>query len=193
MINIYFIRHGQTQWNSEKKLQGRTDIPLNAAGRAQIAAYQLNEQLRAAKWYCSPLQRAQQTADILGINPSIEDAIIEMNWGAWEGRKLKEIQRADPDAFARLEALGIDLMPPEAESPRIVGARVNDWIEHLAEQSVSVDVGCVSHKGVIRAVYALAANWDMKNKAEHKMDFHCAQHFCFEDGVWSIGELNIAL
>lgn len=193
MINIYFIRHGQTQWNSDKKLQGRTDIPLNAAGRAQIAAYQLNEQLKAAKWYCSPLQRAQQTAAILGVNPSIEEAFIEMNWGAWEGRKLKEIQRADPDEFARLEALGIDLMPPQAESPRIVGARVNEWVEQLAAQSASADIGCVSHKGVIRAVYALAANWDMKNKAEHKMDFHCAQHFCFENGVWSIGALNIAL
>jgi len=191
MINVYFIRHGQTQWNSEKKLQGRTDIPLNAQGRAQISAYQLNQQLEAASWYCSPLKRAQQTAAILGINATTENAIIEMNWGMWEGQKLKDIQAADPDEFSRLEALGIDLMPPDAESPRIVGARVSDWVSLLAQQDASI--GCVSHKGVIRAVYALAANWDMKNKAEHKMDFHCAQHFCFDDGVWSIGELNIAL
>jgi len=191
MINVYFIRHGQTQWNSEKKLQGRTDIPLNAQGRAQISAYQLNQQLEAASWYCSPLQRAQQTAAILGINATTENAIIEMNWGMWEGQKLKDIQAADPDEFSRLEALGIDLMPPDAESPRIVGARVSDWVSLLAQQDASI--GCVSHKGVIRAVYALAANWDMKHKAEHKMDFHCAQHFCFDDGVWSIGELNIAL
>ena len=194
MINVYFIRHGQTQWNSEKKLQGRTDIPLNAQGREQISAYRLNEQLLAASWFSSPLQRAQQTAAILGVTASIENAIVEMDWGTWEGQKLKEIQAADPDEFSRLEALGIDLMPPEAESPRIVGARVSNWVSQLSKrQEQSTNIGCVSHKGVIRAIYALAANWDMKNKAEHKMDFHCAQHFCFEDGIWSIGELNIAL
>jgi len=193
MINLYFIRHGQTQWNREKKLQGRTDIPLNLQGEAQIAAYQLNESLLAANWFCSPLQRARQTAAILGVNAISENALIEMNWGTWEGQKLQDLQRDDPEEFARLEALGIDLMPPEAESPRIVGARVSDWVAKLAEQQHSARIGCVSHKGVIRAVYALAANWDMQHKSAHKMDYHCAQHFCYENGNWSIGELNIAL
>ncbi|WP_392339376.1 histidine phosphatase family protein [Moritella marina] len=59
MIHVYFIRHGQTQWNVEKRLQGRTDIPLNEAGKLQISAYQLPELLLSIPWFHSPLLRAQ--------------------------------------------------------------------------------------------------------------------------------------
>ncbi|EPJ47129.1 MAG: phosphoglycerate mutase family protein [Osedax symbiont Rs1] len=193
MLNIYLIRHGQTQWNTEKKLQGRTNIPLNAQGIAQVSAYQLPASLQQLQWFSSPLLRARETAVLLGVNAASEQHLIEMNWGTWEGQNLRQLQQDNPQDFAAAEALGIHLMPPEGESPFLVGERVTTWATGLAALNAQQDIGCVTHKGVIRAIYALAANWDMLDKPRHKLDFHCAQHFCFADGQWSIGELNIKL
>lgn len=201
MIHVYFIRHGQTQWNCEKRLQGRTDIPLNDAGRAQISAYQLPVSLLALQWFHSPLLRTQQTAELLGVDSQVKAALIEMNWGDWEGKTLKQLRLDDTMNVAEQEARGLDLRPKGGESPRLVAERVSDWIETLNITNnvtnhitnVEQRIGCVSHKGVIRAIYANATNWDMLGKAQHKIDYHCAQHFCFYRGRWSIVELNIAL
>ena len=193
MINVYFIRHGKTQWNHEKKLQGRTNIPLNAEGREQISGYQLPLKMQHLSWFSSPLSRARETAEILGVNAATENHLIEMNWGTWEAKQLQQLQTSDPVGFANMEAKGIDLMPPEGESPRLVGERVTQWLEQLEALGTEQQLGCVSHKGVIRAVYALAAQWDMLSKAPDKLDYHCAQHFCYSAGKWTVGELNIAL
>jgi probable phosphoglycerate mutase len=193
MLHFYFIRHGQTQWNSQKKLQGRTNIPLNQQGREQIISYQLPAKLRALEWFSSPLLRARETAELLNLNAASETQIIEMNWGEWEGKTFVQLREDDPTGFANMEAQGLDIMPPGAESPRIVAERVSLWAQQLAAINTHQAIGCVSHKGVIRAIYAMAAQWDMLNKAPHKIDFHRAQHFCFENDQWSIGELNIDL
>ncbi|SGY87224.1 Phosphoglycerate mutase family protein [Moritella viscosa] len=193
MIHVYFIRHGQTQWNFERRLQGRTDIPLNEAGRQQINAYQLPSNLVSLQWFHSPLLRAQQTAELLCVDALAEMALIEMSWGEWEGKTLPQLSAQDPSYFAKQEALGLDLCPQNGESPRLVAARVSTWVESLAIDNQDQHIGCVSHKGVIRAIYALATNWNMLGKAQHKMNYHCAQHFCFDRGNWSIIELNIPL
>lgn len=193
MIHVYFIRHGQTQWNCDKRLQGRTDIPLNDVGKTQISAYQLPLSLISLQWFHSPLLRAQQTAELLGVNSQFEAALIEMNWGDWEGKTLAQLREQNPIDFAKQEALGLDLRPVGGESPRLVAERVSNWIETLDITNVELAIGCVSHKGIIRAVYASAMNWNMLGKAPHKIDYHCAQHFCFEGGRWSIVELNIQL
>jgi probable phosphoglycerate mutase len=193
MLDFYFIRHGQTQWNSEKKLQGRTNIPLNQQGIEQISAYKLPAKFADFTWFCSPLLRARESAELLGVNAASENLLIEMNWGQWEGFTLKQLQQKDPIGFAQAEALGIDLMPADGESPRLVGERITQWAELLALTSPSQQLGCISHKGVIRAVYAMATHWDMKGKAADKLDYHCAQHFCFDGKKWSVGQLNIPL
>ncbi|MFT5809188.1 MAG: putative phosphoglycerate mutase [Moritella dasanensis] len=193
MIHVYFIRHGQTQWNVEKRLQGRTDIQLNEAGRLQIAAYQLPECLLSVPWFTSPLLRAQQTVELLGVDANTEGALIEMSWGDWEGKALAQLRQQDPVYVAEQESLGLDLRPVGGESPRLVAKRVSAWIETLDIANVEQRIGCVSHKGIIRAIYASATNWDMLGKPPHKLNFHCAQHFCFDSGCWFIGELNIPL
>jgi len=193
MIHVYFIRHGQTQWNSEKRLQGRTNIPLNEAGRQQISAYQLPSDLSSLRWFHSPLLRAEQTAELLRVESHAEESLIEMSWGEWEGKTLRQLRSQDPVSLAKNEALGLDLLPPNGESPRLVAERVSGWVQSLDIGNTEQRIGCVSHKGIIRAIYALATNWDMLGKAQHKMDYHCAQHFCYQDGRWSVIELNIPL
>lgn len=193
MLDFYFIRHGQTQWNADKKLQGRTNIALNRQGIDQISNYQLPDHFRDLQWFSSPLLRARETAQLLDVNAASENLLIEMNWGQWEGLSLAQLRQRDPIAFAEQEALGMDLLPPDGESPRDVATRITHWAQQLAAICDQQQIGCISHKGVIRAVYALAANWNMQQKPMHKLDFHCAQHFVFADNSWSIGELNIPL
>ena len=93
MISIALIRHGPTEWTDAKRLQGRTDIPLSAAGREFVGTWQLPEQLRSARWTASPLARAVETARISsGRIPEIDQRLIEMNWGEWEGRRLADLR-----------------------------------------------------------------------------------------------------
>ncbi|MGB1239816.1 MAG: histidine phosphatase family protein, partial [Pseudomonadales bacterium] len=159
----------------------------------QIANYKLPPALAALDWFSSPLLRARETAQLLGVNAASEQALIEMNWGDWEGQTLSDLRARDPQGFAAAEAQGFDLLPPQGESPRMVAHRVTEWAQMLVSSSTYQALGCVAHKGVIRAIYAQAANWPMLDKPPHALDFHCAQHFIYRDGQWSIGQLNIAL
>lgn len=201
MLHFYFIRHGQTQWNVDKKLQGRTDICLNEHGKEQISNYKLPIVLNDVQWFSSPLLRAVETAELLNIAATTVPDLIEMSWGCWEGKCISQLRQEDSQVCAEQEARGLDLTPPEGESPRLVAERVSYWalqLEAITEQSTvlnnsKTNFGCVSHKGVIRAIYALATGWDMKGKPPDKLDFHCCQHFYFESGVWSVAELNIKL
>lgn len=95
-MNIYFIRHGETEWNKQRKLQGRSDIPLNDYGRelARITA----EELRSVPFdlvYSSPLLRARETADILTAERNLsiheDDRLVEMCFGEGEGESLAAI------------------------------------------------------------------------------------------------------
>ena len=199
MLDFYFIRHGQTQWNVDKKLQGRTDICLNQCGQEQIRNYQLPANLNDIQWFTSPLLRAVETAELLKVKAIVTPELIEMSWGEWEGWCIAQLRQDDSQNCAEQEVRGLDLTPPAGESPRIVGERVTNWarLREIEYQQRSENthhkLGCVTHKGVIRAIYALASGWNMQDKAPDKLDFHCCQHFTFQDGVWSIAELNIKL
>ena len=156
---IVLIRHGRTVWNQQGRMQGRSDIPLSAAGRDEVRGWQLPAAWARAKWRSSPLRRATETAALLTTQPvTIEPRLIEMNWGAWEGRTLAEL-RAEAPAMAANEARGLDFRPEGGESPREVRARFASLVADL-----SGDVVCVTHKGVIRAALSLATGWDMTTR-----------------------------
>ncbi|NNE63513.1 MAG: histidine phosphatase family protein, partial [Gammaproteobacteria bacterium] len=79
-MKLFLIRHGPTDWNVEKRIQGLMDRPLSSEGIETVRACRLSPELRDLRWYCSPLRRARQTAELLDIdNPVIESAIREMN------------------------------------------------------------------------------------------------------------------
>jgi probable phosphoglycerate mutase len=157
---IVLIRHGPTPWNEEGRMQGRSDIPLSAAGRDQVRGWQIPQSWTAARWLSSPLCRATETAALLTDRPvAIEPRLIEMDWGDWEGRTLAELRAEAPEAMAANEARGLDFRPADGESPREVRARVESLLADLCE-----DVVCVTHKGVIRAALSLATGWDMRSK-----------------------------
>jgi len=163
-VKLALLRHGVTAWNLEKRVQGRIDEPLCTLGRDQLARLALPPSLIDYCWYCSPLQRALQTANLLGLDDvALEPALIEMSWGEWEGQVLKPLRKRLGNSMRANEARGLDFCPPGGESPRQVQARLLPWLQQIAGSGR--DSAAVVHKGIIRCVYALACDWDMRGQA----------------------------
>ncbi|WP_169566912.1 histidine phosphatase family protein [Sneathiella limimaris] len=158
MIPLLVIRHGKTEWNLQKKLQGRRDIPLCEEGIEELKTAIIPAEFQMFEWVSSPLQRAIQTAQILGATDlSIENRLIEMDFGAWEGHTIKELRNCFGEEMIENERQGLDMTPPEGESPRLVRERLASFLRELSSPTIAV-----THKGVIRALQSLAYDWDMK-------------------------------
>ncbi|MCW0234699.1 MAG: histidine phosphatase family protein [Ferrovibrio sp.] len=187
--HLVLLRHGPTDWNAEGRLQGRADIALSQAGRTALAGQAVPAAYRRRDWYVSPLQRARETATLLGLQPVAEPALIEMDWGQYEGHTLAELRDRYGAAFTTNEDRGLDLQPPGGESPRQVQQRLLPWL-----RSLPADSGAVTHKGVIRAILALALDWPMLGRAPVKLDWRCLQEFSITvDGHPSLVAANIPL
>ena len=193
MTLLFILRHGVTPWNREGRIQGRSDIGLAEDARAEIPSWSLPQEARAARWLTSPLIRARDTAVLLGHPEAyIEERLQEMHWGAWEGQRLADLRRDLGAAMTQNEARGLDLQPPGGESPRDVQIRLKPLLADLAERKESVTA--VSHKGVIRALYALASQWDMTGKPPTKLQNNCCHAFRLSpDGTAEVERLNIPL
>jgi probable phosphoglycerate mutase len=167
MTLLAILRHGPTVWSAEGRLQGRRDLPLSTEGRSRVATWRLPPQLAGCAWRVSPLIRAGETATLLGISGAVrESALMEMDWGAWEGCRLTEL-RANVPGIVAMEAQGLDIRPPGGESPRDVQARLRPFLAGIA--AANVPVAAVAHKGVIRALFALATHWDMRAKPPQRL------------------------
>ena len=160
---IYYIRHGETEWNAEGRLQGAQDIPLNDLGRKQavsagsILAHLLARDRRSEQplsFVASPLGRARSTMElvrgVLRLPPfdySIDDRLREIGYGRWEGSTLAQMQASDPELFARRQADKWTVAPPDGESYASVQIRGRDWYDRL-----SMDTVAVAHGGTARAL-----------------------------------------
>lgn len=188
------IRHGSTAWNEQGRMQGRRDEPLSARGRAQVGAWRMPAELAGpARWYSSPLRRAVETARLLsGREPQCESALIEMDWGEWEGFSLEALRTRFNAEFTRNEVLGLDFQPPGGESPRDVLIRVQRWLAGISRGATPVVA--VTHNGVLRAMLAAATGWDMTAKPPLKMHTSAAHRFSVnDDGSLAVLECNVAL
>ena len=181
MTLLALVRHAQTDWNSDKRIQGRTDIPLNAAGRASLLARTLPKECLGMLAVTSPLERCRQTAALLGCADARDEIrIIEMNWGAWEGRRLADLRLELGTAMNENEARGLDFAPPGGESPRQVLARVEGWLSEVAAQARPTLA--FTHRGVIRVILARACSWDMLGRPPVKMDWNATHLFELDAG-----------
>jgi broad specificity phosphatase PhoE len=159
---IYFIRHGQTGWNAEGRLQGSRDVDLNAAGEAQAAAVAprlaavAGEDLATVDFVASPLLRTRRTMEILRTTLGLpakdyrtDARLREIGFGAWEGSTWAEIRRRDPAGAAQRDRARWSHRPPGygAESYAMLVERVAPVFTELGERSV-----VVAHGGVARAM-----------------------------------------
>lgn len=175
-MKLALIRHGITEWNLEKRIQGRTDTALSEQGRRRLEKLQLPTVYLDFDWYCSPLKRAQESARALGLRQfHLEPALIEMDWGDWEGEILKPLRRRIGQEMRDNESRGLDFRPPGGESPRQVQQRLRSWLHRLALGGR--DSGAVTHKGIIRCIYALASDWDMRGESPLEFDWDALHEF----------------
>jgi broad specificity phosphatase PhoE len=160
-MHLIVLRHGATSWNAEGRLQGQADPPLSADGRRALEEWVVPAAWRRLPCWVSPLRRARETAEILGWrDPEVLPVLIEMDWGRFEGRTLADLRAELGETLARNEARGLDFRPPGGESPREVMQRLQRWIDGLP--AADGDALVVTHKGVRRALLALATGWDMR-------------------------------
>ena len=160
---IFFIRHGETDWNAEGRLQGQRDIPLNDLGRVQAAeAGVILKGLHAnpedLDWWVSPMTRTRETAErvreAIGLHPpyyKMEDRLKELTFGTWEGMTWKEVRRLDPAGAARRERDKWAAVPPDGESYAMLEIRVRSFLE----EAIRGDSVLVSHGGVARALMTI--------------------------------------
>lgn len=148
MTELYLVRHGETDWNAERRIQGSADIPLNDVGRAQAA--RTGRLLARRTWDCvvsSPLSRAFETATIIAATlqmpaPVTLDAIVERRYGEAEGLDYRTLERVFPRG----------VVVPGRESREEVTQRVIPALVRLAKGHRDEKIVVVTHGGVIRAV-----------------------------------------
>ncbi|MGC1503783.1 MAG: histidine phosphatase family protein [Sulfitobacter sp.] len=155
MIRLALLRHGHTEWNRAGRIQGRTDIPLDDEARQDLSKLTLPSPWQEADLFASPLIRAADTARIVADKePHTDPALIEMNWGAWEGNFGAQM-RADPNSGYRdIEAWGWNYTPPDGEAPLALLNRLAPWVAGLQRDSIAV-----CHIGVMRVLLARATGW----------------------------------
>ena len=172
---IYLTRHGQTDWNAERRFQGQRDIPLNDTGRAQARAN--GETLRSLigvgegfDFVTSPLGRTRETMEIvrgaMGLNPTAyctDERLKELSFGAWEGMTMPEIEAAtERDVFDAREADKWHFRPPgtHAESYADLAERVRPWLEAVERPTVAI-----IHGGVVRTLFHLVGGMAVDDAA----------------------------
>jgi len=191
---IALIRHGPTDWNAQKRVQGSVDTPLSEAGHARMAELLPPAGFESARPFCSPKLRARQTAALLGLEkPTLDDRLAEQNWGTWEGLTRAEMLARDgEDAFVRAGGPGLGFRPPGGESTAEVHARVQSFLTEVAK--VSQDAIAVTHMGVLRAAYVLATGWNMSTPMPDGLSLTAALVLALDDsGKAAIAALNVPL
>lgn len=173
MTVVALLRHAETAWNAEGRIQGQTDVPLSDAGRAAVRATKLPAACRGMRVVTSPLLRCVETAALLGFpNAPREPRLMEMDWGAWQGGLLKDLRESLGQSFRENEDRGLDFRPPGGESPRDVMRRASAWLKEQREPTLAI-----THRGVIRVVLAAATGWDMLGRPPAKLDRAAVQLF----------------
>jgi broad specificity phosphatase PhoE len=152
MTDLYLVRHGETEWNRLRRIQGLTDIPLNDTGREQARRTgMLLTRRPITRVYASPLGRARETAEIiareLGLpEPALNAQFVERNYGAAEGMGFYDMDQKYP---AGVEVAG-------REKREAVAARVIPALQAVAAAHPGESIVVVSHGGAIRAALMTA-------------------------------------
>jgi probable phosphoglycerate mutase len=163
---LYYIRHGETDFNLQGRLQGRRDTVLNAHGRLQAAECAAvlrdlfvrdHRQAQDFKYISSPLKRARETMEVLravlGLEPreyEVDERLVEIAYGEWEGLTLPEIETRNSGILTRRERDKWDFAPPGGESYRELADRIGNWYS-----SLTADTVVAAHGGGVRALMAI--------------------------------------
>ncbi|MFH1539829.1 MAG: histidine phosphatase family protein [bacterium] len=196
MMDFLLTRHGETLWNVEQRIQGRTDIPLTERGeeQARLLARRLEGTLIDAI-YSSDLVRATRTAEIIRekVRAPLETdpALRERNWGNLEGLTWKEIVGDHPDAAAQIKAGSMDFAPEGGESRYQVIRRVLDWLNRTVEANEGKTILTVTHGGVSAYIVKNALDIDLNRRTPFTISNCSLTSMVYaDDSFWFITKLN---
>lgn len=168
-MELYLIRHGETEANEKRLFQGWLDFSLNQSGRDQV--FSLRNSLEGKiflKIFSSPLKRASETAEIISTgliqSPEIElvDELKECNFGIWEGLRSEEIQEKYPDVYQSWLDNWQDTVIPEGESAIKMFERVNSWLDPVIKNHLTDDkIMIVTHEGVILQIITYLLGFEL--------------------------------
>ena len=189
---LWFIRHGETDWNREGRLQGQRDIPLNPKGREQasavgrtlrkIAGPEIDRLEDAHAFLASPLLRTRHTMELaraaMGLTPgdyALRDELKELTFGDWEGSTWPEVEARDPQGAAARARDKWEFTPPNGESYAALAQRLVPWVA-----SIERDLFVASHGGVARALMFLLG--DVPPSVAAEANIYQGRAILFADG-----------
>jgi 2,3-bisphosphoglycerate-dependent phosphoglycerate mutase len=189
ITRITAVRHGETAWNVDTRIQGQLDIGLNAKGRWQAeraGAALAGEDISVV--YASDLWRAYDTALSIakphGLQVQTDEGLRERGFGEFQGKTFAEIEAAHPDMSLLWRKRVPDFAPPGGESLLHLRQRVVDCLTALAQRHPGQHIAVVSHGGVMDILYRAATgldlqaprSWDLHNAAINRVLYN-GEHF----------------
>ncbi len=194
MTRIIYVRHGETNWNIERRYQGQTDIPLNEKGlqQAEWVAERLAGE-KVAAIYASDLTRAFVTAQTIAKRHGLEvipmPAFREISFGDWEGSSFNGL---DNDAKAQIDKIFTDpehIKVPGGENFQQVQARTNEGIAELLEKHPNETIIVVTHGAAIRTILCSALNLSLASVWHIRQDNTAVNQIAYYPGDHAIVEL----
>ncbi|HHW92687.1 MAG TPA: histidine phosphatase family protein [Firmicutes bacterium] len=194
-MRLILVRHGETEWNKEFRLQGTSDVHLSALGRRQ--ARQLAEWLpdKPDRIFSSPLLRVREFAAPLaerhGLPVEIIQDLREMSFGRWEGLRYADMEPVDRELFEKWCLDPVHTLPPGGEPAAALGERVARFLERISEELAAEEVAvAVTHGGIIRTAVTLAMQ--MPPAAAGRMQIYTASVTILDyyASAWHLVKLN---
>ncbi len=208
MINLRLVRHGHTIWSDTGGVAGRTDIDLSDKGRASVNALAktFRHEAMATQWFCSPMTRTRETADIIRTVlestrsyslPELvfDKRLVELDFGDWEGQTWDEVHKNTPDILANWGEDWVNRSPPNGETFNEQCERcqswLNDWLTSV-QQETEASATVISHGGSIRALVCLCLGWDLSDAMTFNVDpaSQCWLQCEKPGGPWQIKAIN---
>ena len=194
-MRLILVRHGETEWNKEFRLQGTSDVHLSALGRRQ--ARQLAAWLpdKPDRIFASPLLRAREFAAPLveryGLPVEISQDLREMSFGRWEGLRYADMEPADRGLFEKWCLDPVHTPPPDGEPAAALAERVARFLERISEELAAEEVAVAgTHGGIIRTAVTLAMQ--MPPAAAGRMQIYTASVTILDyyASAWHLVKLN---
>lgn len=215
MRTLYLVRHGHTIWNDTGGVAGRTDIALSDVGRdaARRLGASFSGEFEVNEWFCSPLQRTRETSTILRTQlkrctssktfpgVQLDDRLLELNFGDWEGMSWSEVHERYEDQMNQWGQDWVNRSPPNGETFAQQVLRCRDWMEGwiakdgvdvAAESSLPQSALVVTHGGSIRALLCHALGWQLDQAMGFRVDpaSLCVLQQDDHSGPWYVRMIN---
>lgn len=177
MVRLLLVRHGQSVWNDEKRIQGQQDVPLSGKGRKQAIA--LGERLKGIQiqaCFSSPLKRATETAELIlkvsgnSVPIAAMPELMERNFGDWEGKLIDDLQLLSPHEFSQWLTAHQIPAPPNGESMDELVRRVKQGLNRIFAAVKEGNVLVVGHSGSVKAAVCVLFQLPLSSFVRLKTD-----------------------